>query len=153
MEVYTGNHQWAMNKAYELFEETWNNGYDDGQSFGVSEVLDALRTIIKYEGGISEEVIDIILNAEYNEVQEYADALEREIHVGDEVSFVDSYEGVYAKGVVLSTWKNNKCAGFYVYSPTVGYYDSSEIEEIRKTGKHYDIDYILESLAKEGEQK
>ena len=147
--VYTNGFDWEMEQVRDVLQENWDKGYDEGQSFGVKEVLDALRTIIKWEGGISEEVIDIILNAEYNEVQEYADALEREIHIGDEISFraLDyKGDGETTKGIVLSVWKTPS-KGFDVYSPCDGYFHSGDnIVDVRKTGKHYDIETILNSI-------
>ena len=146
--VYTNGFDWEMEQVRDVLQENWDKGYDEGQSFGVKEVLDALRTIIKWEGGISEEVIDIILNAEYNEVQEYADALEREIHIGDEISFraLDYMgDGETTKGIVLSMWKTPS-KGFTVYAPCDGYFYSDDIVDVRKTGKHYDIETILNSI-------
>ena len=152
--VYTNGFDWEMEQIRDVLQENWNKGYDEGQSFGVKEVLDALRTIIKYTGGINEEVIEIILDAEYNEVQEYADELEREIHIGDEISFraLDYMgEGESANGVVLHTWKAGKNSGFNVYSPSEGFYISDDIRDVRKTGRHFDIDDILNSM-KEGRE-
>ena len=154
--VYTNGFDWEMEQIRDVLQENWNKGYDEGQSFGVKEVLDALRTIIKYTGGINEEVIDIILDAEYNEVQEYADELEREIHIGDEISFraLDFMDdGESTKGIVLSMWETpSKVKGFTVYAPCDGYFYSDDIGNVRKTGKHFDIEDILNSM-KEGREK
>lgn len=64
--VYAGDYQWAMNKVYDLFDETWKNGYDNGQSFAQSQVIGYLRTIYKLYGGIQmdEHLQSIILEGD-----------------------------------------------------------------------------------------
>lgn len=76
---------WELGKVNtvltEVIKENWNQGYDDGQSFGQNEVVGYLRTIAKLYGGMDEHLQSLIFEGDesdsFLQLQEFADELEK----------------------------------------------------------------------------
>lgn len=166
----------AYNKGYEEAKLIWSSktdeesykrglhdgndiGYKDGVNDGRNDAWEAVRKIVlnPYNGGISisdlvsifgnSSIQNIVKNYSASEVIAELKAYEKkqkaddEVKVGDEVKHKLASKNDDSRGIVTKEWKD-----VYYIMWSDGSSGRWDKDRIVKTGRHFDIDKILEEM-------